>query len=280
MDPVVSPEQLLSCLRHQKLRLVDCRFELSDRHAGYDAYLASHLPGAAYLDLESDLSDPVGQHGGRHPLPNVNRLATRLGQIGIDNQSWVVAYDDRGDMAARFWWILRYLGHDAVQILDGGYKAWLKHGGPISTAPPTYPRTRFVAFIQDDLLVHTYKSVTEAATRGTLVDSRAGARYRGDHEPIDKIPGHIPGALNLDWQKTYGPDGRLRSTDQLRRRFAHLSSPEPVVYCGSGVTAAANILAMTRLGWRPKLYAGSWSDWISYPDRPIATGPEHPDPES
>jgi thiosulfate/3-mercaptopyruvate sulfurtransferase len=280
MDVVVAPETLLRRLDDPRLRIVDCRFDLTDPEAGWRGYLAGHLPGAVYAHLERDLSAPRGPVGGRHPLPPIPDLVRCLEGLGIGNDTWVVAYDDSlGDKAARLWWILRYLGHDAVQLLDGGLPAWQAVGGPLSTDTPRVDPARFVPHPRPDRIVTSPDEVFRAAREGRLVDSRTAARYRGDEEPLDPVAGHIPGAKNREWQRVFGPDGRLLPPEQLARRFADLG-PEPVVYCGSGVTACVNALAMERAGLTPRVYVGSWSDWIAHPDRPVAVGAEWPDPEA
>jgi thiosulfate/3-mercaptopyruvate sulfurtransferase len=279
MDPVIDASELASRLHEPGLRVIDCRFSLAQPDEGPHAYRTAHIPGAVYLHLERELSGPVGPHGGRHPLPDPAGLARRLGEIGIGTDNPVVVYDDHGDMASRCWWLLTWMGHPAVRVLDGGMAAWRDLGGPLTSEVPHHPHAHFAVKLRPELLVTQRAEVEAAAAKGLLVDSRAGARYRGDVEPLDKKAGHIPGARNCDWQRVMGPSGRLRPASDLAQRFATLGGRDPVVYCGSGVTACANILAMTRLGLTPRLYAGSWSDWITYPDRPIATGPEHPDPE-
>lgn len=275
--PTITPEALQQELGRRDLRVVDCRFQLGDPDAGRRAYITSHVPGAVYLSLEDDLSAPVGPHGGRHPLPDLEALAKKLGDMGIDNEHHIVVYDNRSDMASRLWWMLVYMGHAHCQVLDGGFPAWQAKGFPVTAEPPTFPRTHFSVKRRPELLVDAREAVEEAARGGRLIDSRAGARYRGDVEPLDVKAGHIPHAINRDWQLAFDATGHLKPASVLVERFSDLGQ-EPVVYCGSGVTACANILAMTTVGLMPRLYLGSWSDWISYPDRPIATGPEHPDP--
>lgn len=279
-DPVMAPEALLARLSDPTLRLIDCRFSLKDPLAGPAAYRAGHLPGAAYLNLEGDLSGPVGDHGGRHPLPDARRLAARLGELGIGREHRVVAYDDTGEMAARTWWLLTYLDYPQVQVLDGGVAAWEALGGPMTAEPPHHAPAEVVPRVRSELLVADRREVEAAARTGRLVDSRAGARYRGESETLDRRGGHIPGAKNLAWERVKDPQtGRYQSPEALADRFASLPEAPAVVYCGSGVTACPNVLALARIGRPAQLYAGSWSDWISYRDRPVAVGPEHPDPD-
>jgi thiosulfate/3-mercaptopyruvate sulfurtransferase len=279
-DPVLVPEQLLALLSAPDLRVIDCRYSLADVQQGPQAYRAGHLPGAVYLSLDADLSGPVGPHGGRHPLPDPARIAGRLGELGVGREHLVVVYDDSGEMAARAWWVLTYLDFPRVAVLDGGFTAWLSMGGPVVEGVPHHAPVEVAPRVRPELLVRDRAEVEAAARQGRLVDSRAGARYRGEQETLDTRAGHIPGARNLYWEAVKDPaTGRYRSRDDLSRRFQELPSGEAVVYCGSGVTACPNVLALTRIGRPARLYAGSWSDWISYPDRPVAVGPECPDPD-
>jgi thiosulfate/3-mercaptopyruvate sulfurtransferase len=232
-----------------------------------------------YMDLERDLSAPVGKHGGRHPLPDVGELAAKLGRAGIDRGTRVVAYDDQGGaMASRLWWLLRYMGHDAVYVMDQGYSAWKAAGYPVTDAQPAIrvPK-RYEPEVQASMLADV--DAVRAASRdgsSVLVDSRETRRYLGLEEPIDRVAGHIPGARNWFWKDNLDEQGRWRSAEQLEERFAALEKDAPIiVYCGSGVTACPNVLALEAAGYRNvKLYAGSWSDWISDSTNPVATGNE------
>lgn len=278
-DPVISPERLLPLLSAPDLRVIDCRYSLADVQKGPDAYRAGHLPGAVYLSLDADLSGPVGPHGGRHPLPDPARLSGRLGELGVGREHRVVVYDDNGEMAARAWWLLMYLDFPRVAVLDGGFSGWVSVGGPVADDVPHHPPVPVTPRVRAGLLVRSREEVEAAARQGRLVDSRAGSRYRGEQESLDTRAGHIPGARNLYWEAVKDPaTGRYRSREELSRRFHDLPA-QAVVYCGSGVTACPNVLALARIGRPAQLYAGSWSDWISYPDRPVAVGPEYRDPE-
>ncbi|GAB7055097.1 MULTISPECIES: sulfurtransferase [unclassified Paenibacillus] len=262
----------------ENLVLADCRFVLGQSESGRNAYAESHLPGAIYVDLEKDLSAPVGEHGGRHPLPDPQLLADRLGQLGIRSSSTVVAYDDQGGaMASRLWWVLHYLGHDKVSVLNGGFAQWVKDGYETTKViPDPTPRT-YVPQIREGLLLHAEDVKARLHRPGTiLVDSREPKRYLGLEEPIDKAAGHIPGAVNLFWKEVLTTQGLWKNEEDLKGHFAQLPSDrEIVVYCGSGVTACPNVLALKSAGFaNVKLYAGSWSDWISYGENPIATGSE------
>jgi thiosulfate/3-mercaptopyruvate sulfurtransferase len=273
---VVDVDWLAGRLDDPAVVVVDCRFELADPAAGRAAYAEAHIPGAAYLDLERDLSGPKGAHGGRHPLPSIEEVSRTLGGIGIDDAVTVVAYDvPQTGIAPRLWWLLRYLGHDRVYVLNGGWPAWRAAGLPVTreAAPRRTPR-RFVAHPRPDFIVPVDRVRRVAAEGGArLVDSRAPERYRGEIEPLDPVAGHIPGAVNVPWNENLDAAGRFKPRDALAERFGGLGSGDMVVYCGSGVTACANLLAMEQAGVRSaRLYPGSWSDWCSYPDNPVATG--------
>ncbi len=263
------------------LRIVDCRFLLSDPSAGEKAYESGHIEGAVYLDLERDLSAPLREdrRGGRHPLPEPAVLAEALGQAGISSGTHVVAYDDQGGaMAARLVWLLRWLGHDGgASILDGGFVAWQAAGNLVSRSKSEIVPGEFVARVREDLVVHAADVRSRLGTSGVvLVDSREAPRYRGEVEPIDPAAGHIPGAINRFWKDGLGPDGKWLSDEAQLARFEGISQDdEIIVYCGSGVTACPNVFALEAAGFRNvKLYAGSWSDWISYEGNPVAVGEE------
>lgn len=278
MNAIVSMKWLLARLYEPDLVIADCRFQLGKPDAGREAYEAGHIPGAVYLDLERDLSGPVGEHGGRHPLPDVEALAARLAAAGISNESRVVAYDDQGGaMASRLWWLLRYLGHDNVFVLDEGFGAWSREGYPVDSETRTVVPARFEPRVRPDMLADVEEVRLKRGQPGViLIDSRESPRYRGEVEPIDRVAGHIPGAINRFWADSRDPDGKWRDPAAQSVRFADLPpSDEIIVYCGSGVTATPNVLALEAAGFeRVKLYAGSWSDWISYLGNPVAMGDE------
>ncbi len=280
MKNIVSVRWVLARLYEPDMVVVDCRFQLGQPEAGRNAYEESHIPGAIYLDLEKDLSGPLDEHGGRHPLPDAAELAARFGKAGISNETRVVAYDDQGGaMASRLWWLLKYLGHENVFVMDGGFSAWKTAGCPVSAEQKIIVPAQFVATVQHSMLVEV-DEVRESLDTGryVLIDSREAPRYRGEVEPIDPVAGHIPGARNMFWAEGRHADGSWKNADEQLERFssAGLSADdEIVVYCGSGVTATPNVLALQEAGFaKVKLYAGSWSDWISYPENPIATGEE------
>ena len=259
--------------------VVDCRWQLTDPRVGPRRYLEGHIPGARYADLDADLSAPRTPQSGRHPLPDPERLARTLGAWGIGDDTQVVAYDDAGGAyAARLWWLLRWLGHDAVAVLDGGLGAWTAGGGALEREPPRPAARHFRAAPDDDRWLEA--ADVEAAldgARGVLLDARGAARYSGAEEPIDPKAGHIPGALNAPFTGNLDADGRFLPAAELRARYQALlggQRPDEVaVYCGSGVTACHDLLALEHAGLAgARLYAGSWSEWVSDDARPIRTG--------
>lgn len=275
MLPWISLTALQDLLADPDLRIVDVRFDLADVHAGRAAYAQGHLPDAIYLHLDDDLSGPLGAHGGRHPLPEPERLASTLGAAGIDERSHVVVYDaGDGMMAGRLWWLLRWLGHDRVQVLDGGLAAWKAAGLALTQASAPQRTAAFVARPRPDMLVSRDELLARLGDPDlALIDARAAERYRGEVEPIDPVAGHIPGAVNLPFAGNLA-DGRFLAPSALAERYAAVATASTVVaYCGSGVTAAHDLMALEAAGVRgAKLYAGSWSDWVSYEDAPVATG--------
>lgn len=275
MSNLIQSQELHSLLGSPELVIVDTRFSLQDKAYGSREFTASHLPGAIFLDLEADLSGPHAAHGGRHPLPSPEAFAVTLGRAGIGNNSRVVVYDDAGNMfAVRLWWMLRWLGHRQVQILDGGLQAWQEAGYETSDEYKALPETDFVPDIQPEMLLSMEQVKARLEQPGRLlVDSRAADRYRGENETLDPKAGHIPGALNRPFKDNLAGQ-RFKTPAELKADFQALgldSDADVAFYCGSGVTACHNLLAMEEAGFAlPKLYAGSWSDWSSYENNPIA----------
>lgn len=278
MRNIVDAAWLSEHISDANVVVADCRFVLGQPDAGRTEYERGHIPGAIYIDLERDLSGAVGKHGGRHPLPDPARIADVFGRAGIDAAKTVVAYDDQGGaMASRLWWMLRYAGHERVRILDGGFSGWKASGFPVAAEPTEAKAAVFVPDWQLGMLLSMEDVRSRLGKSGvTVIDSRESKRYLGLEEPIDPVAGHIPGAINRFWKDALGDNGRWKTADELKRRFADLNpADELVVYCGSGVTACPNVLALTEAGFtNVKLYGGSWSDWISYADNPVATGDE------
>jgi thiosulfate/3-mercaptopyruvate sulfurtransferase len=277
MNTLIQVAELTELLEHGGLLLFDCRFSLQDPAAGRRAWQAGHLPGAYFADMNKDLSS-AHQPGktGRHPLPVRRDWQARLQQWGLDPSLQVVAYDDGGGAAAaRLWWMLLWAGHDKVAVLDGGLQAWLAAGLPLETATPAAPAAATFDYKDASALVTLVQAEELDASRQVLLDAREPARFRGEIEPIDPVAGHIPGARCSPFSANLDAQGYFRSPQELRDKFASAgTSTRPVVcYCGSGVTACHNILAMAHAGLPvPALYAGSWSEWITDPARGIATG--------
>jgi thiosulfate/3-mercaptopyruvate sulfurtransferase len=273
---IVSAEWLLAHLDDPGVAIADCRFSLMQPDAGRQQYQQSHIPGAVYFDLNADLSSPVQRHGGRHPLPDPAALAQTLAAAGITRgETWVIAYDDsRLGFAARFWWLLRYLGHDRVAVLNGGFSHWQAMEYPVEMADTPRPRRnagQFVPALRPEMVVDIETVRQRKDQAGVvLVDAREGDRYRGEREPIDPIAGHIPGAANYPWQDATDDQGKALSAEAQRQRWQNLPKSDEIddiiVYCGSGVTACVNLLSLELAGRgsQSRLYAGSWSDWCSY----------------
>ncbi|MCC7410314.1 MAG: sulfurtransferase [Gammaproteobacteria bacterium] len=255
--------------------VVDCRFDLAQPEAGRRGYLAGHVPGAVYTHLDHDLSGPRGPASGRHPLPSPPALAQTFGRLGIGPGVQVVACDAGGGLfAGRLWWLLRYMDHAAVAVLDGGWPAWRAAGGSVQTGEVQPVARRFEGEPQADRVV----TVDQVLAAPLLVDARDPARYRGEHEPLDPVAGHIPGARNRYCRDNLGADGRFLPAATLREHYLQLLGDTPVhevvFYCGSGVTACHDLLALAHAGLGDaRLYAGSWSEWCRDPTRPIAVGP-------
>ncbi|MBT2284242.1 sulfurtransferase [Paenibacillus polymyxa] len=278
MKNIVSMRWLLARMYEPDVVIADCRFLLGQPEAGRQAYEAGHIPGAVYLDLEKDLSSPVSAHGGRHPLPDPAVLASRLSKAGIGSNSRIVAYDDQGGMyASRLWWLLRYIGHEQVYIMDEGFSAWQNAKFPVTVDVPVQIPSSFEVNVQPQMLA-SVQDVQQASASGSsvLIDSRDARRYAGLEEPIDTKAGHIPGAVNYFWKDVLDWDGRWTDTGVLEERFSKLDKNGAIiVYCGSGVSACPNVIALEEAGFsNVKLYSGSWSDWISYNENPVATGEE------
>ncbi|BCB82428.1 sulfurtransferase [Phytohabitans flavus] len=252
--------------------VIDVRWRLAGP-PGRDDYAAGHLPGAVFLDLDADLCGPPGE-GGRHPLPDPDDLQRVLRAAGVRAGHPVVVYDlGDGLPAARAWWTLRWAGHDEVRVLDGGFPAWVAAGLPVTTEVPT-PAPGDITVRPGGMPVLDAAAAGRLAAEGVLVDVRAAPRYRGEVEPVDPVAGHIPGAVNLPTTDHLEADGRLRAADAIRSRFAEVGVDEGVrvgAYCGSGITAAHTVLALNLAGRTDAaLYVGSWSEWITDPDRPVA----------
>lgn len=280
---LIQPTELKTLLGSgQPVVLFDCSFELAKPEAGEAQFAEGHIPGARHAHLDRDLSDKSGAadaaSGGRHPLPSREKFAAWLGRMGVTDGTQVVVYDRQGSsQCGRLWWMLRWCGHEAVAVLDGGWQAWQATGGAAETGPATASTTTRFALRAPATRLVGAQEVARQLGAVTVIDARAAPRFRGEVEPLDPVAGHIPGALNRPFTDNFGPDGRFKPADQLRREFEALLGGRDlqtvVHHCGSGVTATPNVLAMEIAGLgRAALFAGSWSEWSNTPGLPVAQG--------
>ena len=276
---LIDPSTLAPHLTDDRWVVVDCRFDLTAPEKGEQDYLDAHIPGARYAHLDRDLSGEKTGSNGRHPLPTAEQMRERFGAMGIGPRAQVVAYDaDTGMYAARLWWMLRFMGHDAVAVLDGGLAHWVRdghavRGGREVIRPATFVGAPRESWRLDASTVQAHLSDADSL----LVDARAEPRFRGDSEPLDKRAGHIPGACNFFFQQNLNEDKTFKSSEALRAAWGAVLKKRPVeqvvMYCGSGVTACHNLLALERAGLPgARIYPGSWSEWSADPSRPVATG--------
>ncbi len=275
---IVSGDTLRAYLTDPDWVIVDCRFSLLDPAAGRRAYLDGHIPGAVYADLDVDLAGPIEPDSGRHPLPPVKEFSERLERWGIANTTQVVVYDDVGGaIAARLWWMLRWVGHRSVALLDGGIGSWQEAGLALEQQEPTVVRTTFDTCVDDNLWVSTADVERGLADSSiVLVDARAQKRFNGETEPIDRLAGHVPGSINHPFDNNLYESGLFLAPEELRQRWSDTIADRPpaqvVAMCGSGVTACHELVGLEHAGLPGgKLYVGSWSEWIRNPDRPVAT---------
>lgn len=278
MHPLIGAGELAAGLAGQPPVLLDVRWQLGGP-PGITAYRAGHLPGAVFVDLPRDLAGPPGP-GGRHPLPEPEAFQAAMRRAGVMAGVDVVVYDEAGALAAaRAWWLLRYFGHAQVRVLDGGYRGWAAAGRPVAAGEPPAGASGDFTARPGHMPVLDAADAAGLARHGVLLDARAGERYRGETEPADPVAGHIPGAVSAPATANVGSDGRFLPAAELRARFAALGVQPgggvPVgSYCGSGITAAQEVLALEIAGVRAALYPGSWSGWLAVPGRPVAVGPD------
>jgi thiosulfate/3-mercaptopyruvate sulfurtransferase len=271
---LITPAALAAHIGESDWVLLDCRFDLTNPEAGSALYAAGHLPGARYVHLDRDLSGAKTGTNGRHPLPTVDEMAARFGALGIGPGVQVVLYDgDIGMYAARAWWMLRYLGHEAVAVLDGGYTRWVAEGHAVTTEVPATTARVFHPAPRADWRLSA--SDVQAGVEGVLVDARSPERFRGMNETLDPVGGHIPGACNYFFQQNLTAEKTFKSPEELRTQWTALLGDRPasevVMYCGSGVTACHNLLALEVAGLSgARIYPGSWSEWCADRSRPVA----------
>lgn len=283
LTALVDSETLARHLADPDWVVFDCRHDLTAPERGRAEYAQSHIPGASFLHMDEDLSAPKTGRNGRHPLPDAGTLMEKLGRAGVDSRKQVVAYDAQGGMAAtRLWWLLRWLGHLPVAVLDGGWSQWTAEGRPQTADIPRPQPVRFAGRAKDSWVGADFIRAHLKDETLVLLDGRAPDRFRGQNETIDPVGGRIPGARNRFYKDNLDASGRFKQADVLRDEFRAVlgaTRPEEVVnYCGSGVSACHNLLAMEVAGLRgARLYPGSWSEWIADPSRPVASGEPRPD---
>lgn len=274
MKYVVDKKWLLEHMQDEDVVIVDCRFDLANPAIGEKLYQESHIEGAYYFDLHKQLSAPVSTHGGRHPLPDMKDFQSKIEASGINPSKTVIAYDSGiSQYASRFWWLLSYIGHEKIYVLNEGFNGWIEAGYPVTQEIPKKQGTSYEIKLQEDMLA-SYTEVKDIVDNKKklpiLIDSRAQERYLGKVEPLDRVAGHIPGAINKFFEEGLSK-GIFKNSEEQKKRFAELNTEDPIiVYCGSGVTATPNYIALKMAGFQNvKLYAGSYSDWVSYEENPV-----------
>jgi thiosulfate/3-mercaptopyruvate sulfurtransferase len=279
---LVSCEWLAGRASDPEIRVADVRWSLVEKDKGRSAYRAAHVPGAVFLDVDTDLAAPPGEGPGRHPLPASGTFAAAMSRAGVGARTHVVAYDfGDGSTAARLWWLLRYFGHERVSVLDGGMARWVTEGRPVERDAPAFPPATFVTVPRPEMIVDAAAvDRLRVDPRALVIDVRMAERYEGKREPVDPVAGHVPGARNRPYPANVrsAEDPRFLPADELRAAFDRLGAGRAeriACYCGSGVNACQAVFALELAGFREALlYEGSWSDWCSVPSRPVATGPE------
>jgi thiosulfate/3-mercaptopyruvate sulfurtransferase len=273
---LISTELLAQHLNDSSWLIADCRYNLKDEHWGRQQYIDAHVPGAVFVNLAHDLAGPRTGRNGRHPLPSPEVMAATFGRLGIGDATQVIAYDqDAGPFASRLWWMLHYVGHDAVAVLDGGFAKWMGEGRRTRAAEETRRPAAFTPRLRPEMRLTVEEVVAHLGDSSMLlVDARSPERYQGQPDPLDNVPGHIPGARNRFYRRNISEAGTMLPVSELKADFEGVlegrSAKEAVMYCGSGVTACHNLLAMEHAGLRgAKLFAGSWSEWEADPKRPI-----------
>ncbi len=274
---IIDPSDCADLLGTPNLKLVDCRFSLADTAWGHEEYLQNHIPGAVYAHMDQDLSGKI-QPGvtGRHPLPNPMDFIQTLQSWGIDNDDHVIIYDQsHGGLAARLWWMLRWMGHGKTSVLDGGWAEWVNLNLPVKADVPVIKASNFTGNPNAEMIADMHEIFARLNDPSyTVVDARVHTRYTGENEPIDPVAGHIPGAVNMPFLGNINDEGRWKSPEELKTKFASIisgSAQRTAVYCGSGVTACHDILALELAGFPgAHLYPGSWSEWITSSENPVA----------
>lgn len=274
MKNLVSVEWLNDNMDKENLVIFDARHVLGDESYGKIGYEKGHIPNAVFVPVEELLTGEIKEHGGRHPLPDMEEFTHHMNKLGADNESTIIVYDD-GDiaMAGRLWWMLRYIGHKESYVLSGGYKAWISNHYPVSTHISEVRKgNKLTLNLQKSMIADINDAKRAILNDGqALIDSRTSDRYRGENEPIDRIPGHIPGAINLSWSDLSKYDVDTDEAEIEEHFKSLLDYDKIIVHCGSGITGTVNILFMEEIGLSPALYVGGYSDWISYPENEVVT---------
>ncbi len=266
---IVETEWLAKHIDDGNVIIADCRYNLMDSSEGKMKYQEGHIPNAYFVDMEEDLTGEKKEHGGRHPIPEARDFSRKMSKIGVEKGKTVVAYDEDLSGSSRLWWLLNYFGHEDVYVLNGGIKKWIGENLPVSTESTPERNSTFEAVPNKELLFDV-GSVKNGIRTQVIVDSRAPERYAGKVEPIDFKAGHIPGAVNIFYKDAMSPEGRIKDPRELKKLYGSTGN-SPVIYCGSGITSCVNVLSLAVIGIKAKLYSGSWSDWISYPDNEVET---------
>lgn len=275
MSNFVTCKWLFEHIKDKDLVIVDCRADLFDKDYGKRLYNGGHIQGAVFIDVKKDLAGEVKEHGGRSPLPDLAKFKEKLEFMGISDNTTVVAYDESELAGAeRFWWMLKYLGHEKMYVLNGGIKAWIRESYPLTPEVPVKEKGYINIRFNEGLITNISQvKASMGLDDFIIVDSRAKERYKGEVEPIDIKAGHIPGALNYHWKDVLKENGEFKSKEELKEHFKNLEIYKNItLHCGSGIDACGNFIAMREIGMNPRLYVGSWSDWVSYEDNPIAIG--------
>jgi len=274
MKNIVSQEWLIGNLSNKDLIILDARAGLTDPDCGLKSYKEGHIEGAQFVSMEETMTGEIGIHGGRHPLPDMEIFVEDMKLLGIEDSSTIVIYDD-GDlaMAGRLWWLLKYSGREKVYILEGGIKEWISSENKLTLETPNITRSNTLTLNINDLMnvnINYVKAATESG-KVAIVDARARERYLGEVEPLDRIPGHIPSALNFPWMELVS-DGKIMDKEKLIAHFKPLEKYEEIiVHCGSGITGTVNYIFLEEVGFKPRLYSGGYSDWVSYDDNKVVT---------
>ncbi len=258
-DVFISVDEMKNILH--KAVILDCRYRLTEPDFGYNEFLKSHIPGSFFMDLNGHLASEVKLTGGRHPLPDIDKLKERLEEIGISNSSTVLCYDDNLSGAGRCWFLLRYMGIKKVRVLNGGFREWETSGLPVETGPERKVIRGHIKTELNSDMIATHEDILNQSGKHRIIDARESYRYEGREEPIDRIAGRIPGAVNIPYTELMN-GAKIKERDELRQFFRNVKDGD-ILYCGSGVTSCVNFLAMEYIGIKPKLYVGSYSDWIS-----------------